>query len=47
MTDNARFENVHPYLELVRISNHALKVLQWLKQIPGKIEANYFNKSDK
>ena len=43
MTENARIENVHPSFELVRISNHALKVLQWLKQIPGKIEANYSN----
>ena len=43
MTDNARLENVHPSLDLVRISNYALKVLQWLKQIPGKIEANYSN----
>ena len=41
MTDNARLQNVLPSLELVRISNHALKVLQWLKQVPGKIEANY------
>ena len=43
MTDNARLEIVHPSLELVRIPNHALKVLKWLKQIPGKIEANYSN----
>ena len=43
MADNARLENVHPSLELARISNHALKVLQWLKQIPGKIEVNYSN----
>ena len=28
MRDNARLENVHPSLELVRISNRALKVLQ-------------------
>ena len=44
MTDNARLENVPPSLGLVRISNHILKQLQWLKQIPGKIEANYSNK---
>ena len=25
MTDNARLENVPPFLELVRISNHVLK----------------------
>ena len=43
MIDNARLENVHPSPKLVRISNHALKVLQWLKQIPGKIEASYSN----
>ena len=43
MTDNARLENVPPSLGLVRISNHALKQLQWLKQIPGKIEGNYSN----
>ena len=30
MTENARLENVHPSLELVRISNHASEVLQWL-----------------
>ena len=33
MKDNARLENVHPSLELVRISNHALKV-------PQSFEAN-------
>ena len=27
MTDNARLENVHPSLEVVSISNHALKVM--------------------
>ena len=43
MTDNGRLENVHPSLEFARVSNHALKILQWLKQIPGKIEANYSN----
>ena len=43
MTDIARLENVHPSLELVWTSNDALKVLQWLKQIPGKIEANCSN----
>ena len=43
MTDNTRLKNVHPSVELVRISNHALKVLQWLTQIPGKREAKYSN----
>ena len=43
MTDNATLENVPPSLELVRISNHALKVLKRLKKIPGKIAANYSN----
>ena len=43
MTDNATLENVPPSIELVTISNYALKVLKRLKKIPGKIAANYSN----
>ena len=43
MTDNASLESVQSSLEFARILNHALKILQWLKQIPEKIEANYSN----
>ena len=43
MTDNATLENVLPSIELVTVSNYALKVLKRLKKIPGKITANYSN----
>ena len=43
MTDNATLENVPPSIELVTVSNYALKVLKRLKKIPGKIAANYSN----
>ena len=38
------FGNSQIKIKIVRISNHTLKVLSWLKKILGKIEENYSSK---